>query len=119
MFAVVQNIAAGTARILEQGEQRDFHEDFVNEFETRELAQVELDLMRGEPIWVVFFNNAAHDAYVSKEDYLTGNWRGSRDYPYNIFGEYPTEAEAKAACAEYLKCDAAKRGEYCYSHNPR
>jgi hypothetical protein len=99
MFTLVQNIGAGYAKILRPGDQKRFHEDFVGEFETIEEAEEAYEQLRGKPIFAVFWNNGAADGYVSQEDNLSGNWRGSRDGHYTCVAEQENQADADKVLA--------------------
>ncbi len=60
------------------------------EKQIRELA--------GEPIYAVFENRAAGEVFVSTEDGISGNWRGSKYGHFNLVSEYssPEGAESNA-----------------------
>lgn len=63
--------------------------------------------------WCVEYDIPAHQSFVYpvQEDEMWISGRGDFDL-------FDTEEEAFAAAAEFDKCPAAERGEYCYSHNP-
>ena len=78
--------------------------------------------------FMVIGNIAAHSGHIAKVDYddiwqanyNENGWTYQQiEGPYGTcLGEYDTEAEADAHLAEWLECDAAKEGRYCYTHNP-
>lgn len=52
----------------------------------------EIEAMRGPTIWAVYFNRPAWEGFVSAEDGLSGNWRGSKYGHFDLVAEY-SEAE--------------------------
>ena len=94
MYAVVQNRAAGTGRILEDGEYRKFHESFVSEHKNREDAEKALDALAGPDIWVVFWDVGRDSGFFEKHNNLSGNFRGSMHPHATVCGEYKTRDEA-------------------------
>jgi hypothetical protein len=76
------------------------HFNLAGEFKTIKAAREEVGRIIAEStVYVVFFDDTANTGFVSEESDLSGNWRGSRDYPFRCVAEFDTEAEAE----DYLK----------------
>lgn len=77
--------------------------------------------------YFVIVNRAEHSGYVAKVD-MDKIWNNQNPDgwtyqdltgPYGqVWEECDTSSEADKVLGDYLKCDAAERGEYCYTHNP-
>ncbi len=118
VYAVVQDIGGGTARILTGHQQKTFHETFIDAFETLEEAQCCFDSLTGQDIYAVFTNYAEHNGFVSVENNTSGNWRGSKYGHYSVHSEHDNKESAEQALSKYLQCDAEDNGSYCFTHNP-
>lgn len=106
-FTVVQDVGAGTARIISPGNERQFHETFVGEYDTKALAEAELSELAGPDIFVVWWNAGDAKGRVTVENKLSGNWRGSGGVPFaTICGEYDTHGKADAKLEQV--CMAAR-----------
>lgn len=72
------------------------HFNVIGEFKSKAEAEAALEELRGDPVFVVFDNGPAGEAFVSEEDGLSGNWRGSKYGHFSNVGEYREAADAEA-----------------------
>ena len=104
MYGLFVNYVAGEEYIIpidEKTPRQDGYFSCIAEFETWEEAEAHVQKMREESeVFAVFFNHAAGEGFVSREDCFTGNWRGTKYAPYSLCGEYASEDEAFEALAK-------------------
>ena len=55
-----------------------------------------LEEFRGETVFAVFEDRPAGEVFMSEEDCLSGNWRGSKYGYSNLVAEYNNREEAEA-----------------------
>ena len=77
--------------------------------------------------YFVIVNRGEHSGFVDDVD-MDKIWRADNQNGWTyqqltgphgqVWGTYDTKAEARLELKKYLKCDAAERGDYCYTHNP-
>lgn len=70
---------------------------------------------RNSTVYCVFFNRSAWDGYVSEENDLSGNWRGSMHGHYNLAGEFKTKKEAYDYLDSFF--EEEEEEEKIYSNN--
>lgn len=51
--------------------------------------------LRGPTVFCVFENRPAWEAFISEEDGLSGNWRGSKYGHFSLTGEYDDREDAE------------------------
>lgn len=104
-YVLVQDVGAGSARVItsETANARGFHENYVDEFDTLAEAEAAREELRGQTVYAVFWNRGEARGYVSAEDNLSGNWRGSRDGFYSCVSEHETQESAEMALSDLYK----------------
>lgn len=105
-YSVMENRAAGDAYIQIWADDDDFrsnegHFTEIARCDTREEAEKVIDEIKGETKYVLFVNRPAGEVFVSEEDGLSGNWRGSKYSNFNCYGEYDSREEAVAEMKRY------------------
>jgi hypothetical protein len=98
------NRPSGEYEITDSPERFDAHFDLVDEYDSEEDARDAVwQIKSNSTVYAVFFDGSTNRGYVSREDDLSGNWRGSRDYPYWCMAEFISEDEAEAYLADLLR----------------
>lgn len=103
-FQLMYNNAAGDYYV-NSGNEEDFsrQEGYFSEvgfFRSREELDEEIERWRRETtVYAVFENNAAGEVFMSAEDALSGNWRGSKYGYFTLVIEYETKEEAESHVA--------------------
>lgn len=69
-------------------------------FSDKEIDKAIEDL-RGPTVYAVFENRAAGGGFISEEDNLTGNWRGSKYGYSSLIAEFPAREAAEAAYPQF------------------
>jgi hypothetical protein len=105
-YQLLHNVAAGeyyvnewTQEQLDDWENSGYrtqegHYNEVGLYDTKEELEKAIEDLRGPDVFAVFEDRAAGEVYSSKEDNLTGNWRGSREGHANLVAEFDTQEEA-------------------------
>lgn len=105
-YQLLHNVAAGeyyvnewTEEELDDWENSGYRtqEGYYNEvglYDSKEELEKAIEDLRGPDTFAVFEDRAAGEVYSSKEDNLTGNWRGSREGHANLVAEFDTQEEA-------------------------
>lgn len=76
--------------------------------------------------YIVIGNIGAHDGWIEEAD-PANIWSGENPNGWTyqqlcgshgtVLGEYTTHSEAQTHLSDWLRCPAAERGDYCYTHN--
>ncbi len=69
-------------------------------FSDKEIDKAIEDL-RGPTVYAVFEDRSAGEGFISEEDNLTGNWRGSKYGYSSLIAEFPAREAAEAAYPQF------------------
>ncbi|KKM23135.1 hypothetical protein LCGC14_1618200 [marine sediment metagenome] len=106
-YQVCYNRAAGEANIIkwsdeewenceESGVRNQYgHSNVVAECDTQPEADKQFEALKGDPVYAVFVNYSAGEVFMSVEDGLTGNWRGSKYGYSSLVGEHDSRDGAE------------------------
>lgn len=72
------------------------HFSTVGFYLSREELDKAIDELRGEVRYAVFRNYLTGEVFITKEDGISGNWRGSKRSPANYVDDFATYEEAQA-----------------------
>jgi len=76
--------------------------EYIGTFGGADLPR-EIEKLRGETAFAVFFNIPSGRGYIKKVDSLSGNYRGSGQYPYNFQEKFASQEEAEKLLHELLE----------------
>jgi len=107
MYQLMVNSAAGDYYVTEwtQSELDNWsgagyrtQEGHYNEYglyDTKEELNKAISGFAGKNVYAVFYDGSAGDAFVSEENNLSGNWKGSKYSPYSFVKVFDNQEEAK------------------------
>jgi hypothetical protein len=104
VYQVMYNNAAGDYYV-NQWTEKEWQADTIRNQEghfsevaiCRSEAELEalIQEIRGPVVYAVFENRAAGEVFISEEDNLSGNWRGSKYGHFSLIGTHNTREEAE------------------------
>lgn len=74
----------------------DGHFTEVGLYDTPKQLQEAIEEQAGPTVHAVFFSQSSGEGFVSEENNLSGNWRGTKYPGHGLMGEYPTSEETDA-----------------------
>lgn len=104
-FVLVRDVFAGTARVVSEGDDVGFHENFIGEYALREEAEADLKELAGPDVYVVVYDPGAGRAKIVVENGISGNWRGSKHGHFRYISNHATRPEAEIALGRLLADD--------------
>ena len=105
-YQLLYNTAAGEYYVKEWTQQeiedwetsgyslQEGHYSQIGLYDSEEALKKAIEELKGPDIFAVFENRPAGIIYSSKEDGISGNWRGSREYPASLIAEFDSQEEA-------------------------
>ena len=115
VYQLLYNRAAGdhTVRVWSEDDLDDWQnsgyrtqDGFYNEvglYSSEDELNKAIEKLKGKSVFAVFINRGTGECWWSKEDNLSGNWRGSRERFANCVLECETQELAQAFVDKYYK----------------